>query len=134
MRAARIAGTIIGLAAGVMGAGCAKDGYWKPATSMPAGFGADNPCDRVSQSATRSWVPSARDGWVALKYHVASNGDVFNVRVIASSPEGVFDEAAAATVERWRYRPMRYALRNCSHVQVYERRDYADARRARGRR
>ena len=44
------------------------------------------------------------EGWVRLRYDIASDGRVENLRVLESSPPGVFDAAAMAAVAQWRYR------------------------------
>ncbi len=44
------------------------------------------------------------EGWVRLRYDIASDGRVENLRVVESSPPGVFDAAAMAAVAQWRYR------------------------------
>jgi len=44
------------------------------------------------------------EGWVRLRYDIASDGRVRNRQVLESSPPGVFDEAAMAAVAQWRYR------------------------------
>ena len=54
-----------------------------------------------------------------MKYHVAANGDVVNVRVVASSPAGVFDDASVAALAHSRYAAMSYPVRNCSQIDYY---------------
>ncbi len=44
------------------------------------------------------------EGWVRLRYDIASDGRVENLQVVESSPPGVFDAAAMAAVAQWRYR------------------------------
>ena len=44
------------------------------------------------------------EGWVRLRYDISIDGRVENLRVLASSPPGVFDAAALAAVAQWRYR------------------------------
>ena len=45
------------------------------------------------------------EGWVRLRYDISIDGRVENLKVLESSPPGVFDAAALAAVARWRYRP-----------------------------
>jgi TonB family protein len=105
-------------------AGCVTERY-QPAASLPASFRSENPCAALDQvrnirpSYPRAAAAHEQQGWVALKYHVAASGEVFNVRVVASSPQGLFDDASAAALARWRYEPMRYPIGNCTHVYVY---------------
>ena len=44
------------------------------------------------------------EGWVKLEYDISIDGRVENLRVLESSPAGVFDAAAMAAVAQWRYR------------------------------
>lgn len=44
-------------------------------------------------------------GFVTLSYDVGLNGLVKNVRVVASEPVGVFDDAALAALAKWRFVP-----------------------------
>lgn len=43
------------------------------------------------------------EGWVDLELRVGASGEVLDVSVIASEPEGVFDEAAAVAAAEWRF-------------------------------
>ena len=45
------------------------------------------------------------EGWVDLAYVVTADGKVNNVKVLDSSPAGVFDAAAARAIGRMRYQP-----------------------------
>jgi TonB family protein len=46
------------------------------------------------------------EGWVNLSYMVTAEGKVTGVKVLDSSPAGVFDAAAARAMARVRYKPM----------------------------
>ena len=43
------------------------------------------------------------EGSVTIRYDVTVEGVVTNARVVASTPRGVFDEAALAAVRSWRF-------------------------------
>ena len=43
------------------------------------------------------------EGYVTLSYAVSAEGVVSNVAIVESEPAGVFDAAAVAAVQRWRY-------------------------------
>ena len=47
------------------------------------------------------------EGWVELEFLLDAKGEVESVRIIASEPAGVFDEAALQAVRRWRFKPYR---------------------------
>jgi TonB family protein len=49
------------------------------------------------------------EGWVDLSYTVTAEGKVTKVKVLNSSPSGVFDTAAANALTRLRYKPMMQA-------------------------
>ena len=46
------------------------------------------------------------EGWVELSYVVSAEGKVTTVKVLNSSPAGVFDTAAAKALGRVRYKPV----------------------------
>jgi protein TonB len=62
------------------------------------------------------------EGRVELNFTVSSSGAVESPTVTASSPAGVFDQAALAAVSRWRYAPIAEdaPTRNASEVLVFE--------------
>ena len=43
-------------------------------------------------------------GWVDVEYLISSQGETSGISVIASSPLGVFDDAALQAVATWRFR------------------------------
>lgn len=47
------------------------------------------------------------EGSVLLAYDVNVEGKVSNIRVLSSSPAGVFDEAAIDFVRTWRFQPQK---------------------------
>lgn len=47
-------------------------------------------------------------GSVVLNLLISADGDVESVRVLESSPQGVFDESAMRTVKGWKFSPGRY--------------------------
>jgi len=49
------------------------------------------------------------EGWVDLGYTVTAEGKVTKVKVLNSSPVGVFDTAASNAITRLRYKPMMQA-------------------------
>jgi protein TonB len=49
---------------------------------------------------------SGTEGWVELEFTVAETGEVKDVVIVKASPTGVFDQAAAGALARWRYKPV----------------------------
>ncbi len=45
------------------------------------------------------------EGWVELSYQVTAQGSVAQIKVVNSSPAGIFDDAAAKALARARYQP-----------------------------
>jgi TonB family protein len=45
-------------------------------------------------------------GWVLVGFTIESDGEVQDIQVIDSSPEGIFDQAALAGMSGCRYRPI----------------------------
>ncbi|ABI66511.1 outer membrane transport energization protein TonB [Maricaulis maris MCS10] len=45
------------------------------------------------------------EGSVRIAYSIDADGNVVNAQVVEASPEGVFDRAALAAIENWRYAP-----------------------------
>jgi len=45
------------------------------------------------------------EGWVELEFTITAAGSVTEVRVTASHPGSVFDQAAVAAVSKWKYNP-----------------------------
>jgi protein TonB len=62
--------------------------------------------------AAAPYPPNARakgiTGAVTLSILVTASGEVRDVRVLASDPPGVFDDAAVRSVEGWRFSPAEY--------------------------
>jgi protein TonB len=49
---------------------------------------------------------SGTEGWVELDFTVLTDGTVKNISVHASSPAGLFDDAAKTALARWHYAPV----------------------------
>jgi len=45
------------------------------------------------------------EGSVTIAYSISAEGDVVDATVAEATPPGVFDRAALAAVEQWRYEP-----------------------------
>jgi protein TonB len=96
-----------------------QSGRPSPSPSAAAGRAAAPKPKAKARGATRSARPvstprppypraakrARQEGWVDVQFTIASSGRVTNVRVVGSSPRGVFDRVAQSTVKRWRFRP-----------------------------
>ena len=54
-------------------------------------------------------------GYVVVTYTIGTDGHVGNVRVVESSPKGVFERSVETTLARWRYQPLATA-REVTHT------------------
>ena len=45
------------------------------------------------------------EGWVEVEFTITALGTVKNPRVVAASPEGIFDNAALRAISRWKFKP-----------------------------
>ena len=45
------------------------------------------------------------EGYVVIRYDVTALGTVVNPVIVEAVPEGIFEEAALASIVRWRFRP-----------------------------
>lgn len=74
-----------------------------------AGCAAGNRPMQLASGAGAVYPPNARaagvEGYVVVRYDVDTEGRVSNVRVVESSPPGVFEESAVQAVSRWRFNP-----------------------------
>lgn len=43
------------------------------------------------------------EGYVVLEYTISASGDVQDVKVVESTPEGIFEDAAAEAVAQWKF-------------------------------
>jgi protein TonB len=66
------------------------------------------PVRRVDPELPRRIVEKQIEGRVVVKALVDAEGDVRDVRIVSSKPEGVFDPHVRQAVEQWRFRPARY--------------------------
>jgi TonB family protein len=64
------------------------------------------PAIRVAPRYPVQASTSGTEGWVELEIAVTADGRVLEVAVLQSTPEGVFEQAAIAAVEQWRYCPV----------------------------
>lgn len=44
------------------------------------------------------------EGYVVMRYDVTAQGTVVNAEIVEAEPEGVFEEAALASIVHWRFR------------------------------
>jgi len=44
------------------------------------------------------------EGYVVIRYDVTAEGAVINAEVVEADPQGVFEEAALASILQWRFR------------------------------
>jgi TonB family protein len=65
------------------------------------------PSTRVDPRYPDSAFTRGVQGWVCLAFAIAPDGTVKDAVVIASAPEGYFEEAGLTAVRQWKYQPFR---------------------------
>ncbi len=48
---------------------------------------------------------SGQEGWVLLAFDVNAQGGVVNIKVLDSSPKGIFEKSAINALKKWKYIP-----------------------------
>jgi protein TonB len=75
---------------------------------MPMAGEADREFMPVSRTPPQYPYQATRrriEGWVRVSFLVTAAGDVEDVVVLESEPEGIFDRAALRAVSQWKFRP-----------------------------
>ena len=68
------------------------------------------PAKIVSREAPRypsRAVKNQIEGWVEISFSIDTKGLPFDLKVLSSEPEGIFDKAALKSVQKWRFSPAR---------------------------
>ena len=68
----------------------------------------------IPEYPNRAWT-LGRQGWVVVRFHVYSDGQVHRARVARAVPDGPFNRASVRAVADWRFRPLEGVeiLENC---------------------
>lgn len=81
-----------------------------PASLLPvllAACATSSPVQFLS-GADMVYPPAAKaegiEGYVVVRYDVTTEGMVANAEVVEADPEGIFEEAALASIVQWRFR------------------------------
>lgn len=69
------------------------------------GSGMAVPIVRIAPDYPRRAAARGIEGYVVVAFDVAASGGTEHARVLEASPQGVFERAALAAVNRYRYRP-----------------------------
>ena len=71
-----------------------------------AGFDTDAiPVVRIAPVYPRRAKQARIEGWVTMEVIIRPDGSVSDVKVMDSAPPRLFDEAALAAMQRWKFRP-----------------------------
>ena len=63
------------------------------------------PVKRVSPVYPVSAAQANQEGFVTLQFDITETGATDNIKVVKSSPAGVFDSSAVKAMEQWQYKP-----------------------------
>jgi len=66
----------------------------------------------------RSAMASGQEGWVRMQVDVERDGVPLNIRVVDSSPKGVFEDAAVASMKEFRF--ANKEMESCGMVFKYQ--------------
>ena len=64
---------------------------------------APQPISRVEPIYPQDAVNAKANGSVILSFDISPAGDVSNIKIVKSSPVGMFDQSAATALSQWRY-------------------------------
>ena len=108
-------------------AGCAAAAQPLPVDPLPADARALDTCSRLkilqrpAPTYPRAAVASRQEGWVHLQLDLGPEGIPMNVRVVASSPKGVFDNVAISAATGYRFSESE--ARSCGMLFQYQLKD-----------
>lgn len=63
------------------------------------------PLVRINPDYPQRALSRGIEGWVQVQFTITETGSVSDAIVVASEPQGVFDDAAIKAILRWRYNP-----------------------------
>lgn len=64
-----------------------------------------NPVKRVEPLYPQEAVTNEQEGSVVLQFDITPTGATDNIRIVKSTPEGVFDDSARNALLQWEYKP-----------------------------
>ena len=102
---------IAGILAAIVAAGCASRPV-EPFAELPSTPGTCSGFKppiaalvRVDPVYPRDEAKIGQAGWVIVDFDIAADGSTSNIRVIASSPRGVFESAVVEPLRQWKFEP-----------------------------
>ncbi|KIM11915.1 MAG: hypothetical protein KU37_03425 [Sulfuricurvum sp. PC08-66] len=63
------------------------------------------PLVRIAPMYPKAALRMKKEGYVTLRFFIDPKGSVTSASVVASQPEGLFDDAALRAIKRWKFKP-----------------------------
>lgn len=82
----------------------AKESSEKSTKAIKSQAHSIHPLTRVEPKYPKEAAEANQNGYVQLKFDISKSGMVSNVKVIKSSPKGVFDKSAVKALKQWVYK------------------------------
>ncbi|WP_320036074.1 TonB family protein [Halarcobacter sp.] len=60
---------------------------------------------RVNPLYPRRAKVRSKEGYVQLQFHISKNGNVSDVKILDSNPQGFFEDSAITAIKKWRFKP-----------------------------
>lgn len=76
-----------------------------PAKKTESKINAAQPIKRVEPTYPASAISENQEGYVVMEFDITETGTTANIKVIDSSPKGVFDDSAMTALKEWHYKP-----------------------------
>ena len=60
---------------------------------------------KALRAEVREFLKENLEGFVVLKFDITETGSTDNIKIVKSSPKGIFEKNAIAAFKQWQYKP-----------------------------